>query len=140
MEVTGVEFSSGLLLGFGVALVLWMVFRSTTFGYMVRSVGGSEKAGSYAGINVRLLSVAVLLLSGGVAGVAGVAHMTGGDTNAYATSLSNNTGYLGIAVAVLAGGIVPGGRPHGGDHRRDHLGRGARCACSTSDPNSGRSG
>ena len=107
VEVAAVEFSSGLLLGIAVAVVLWLVFRSTTFGYMVRTVGGSEKAGSYAGINVRLLSVAVLLLSGGVAGVAGVAHMTGGDTNAYATSLSNNTGYLGIAVAVLAGGSFP---------------------------------
>lgn len=108
ISIAGVELSFGILLGLGLAMLLTAVFRKSILGYMVETVGASERAGAYAGIKVRQLLVIVLIVSGATAGLAGVTHMTGGAIHRYSTSLSSSTGYTGIAVAVLAGGSFLG--------------------------------
>ncbi|MBI03258.1 MAG: hypothetical protein CL468_04425 [Acidimicrobiaceae bacterium] len=107
-SIAGVEIGFGIFIGLVLAILLTTIFRKSVLGYMVTTVGASERAGAYAGIKVRRLLVTVLLASGAAAGLAGVTHMTGGAINRYSTSLSSNTGYMGIAVAVLAGGSFLG--------------------------------
>ena len=108
ISIAGVEIGFGIVIGLVLAVLLTAIFRKSVLGYMVTTVGASERAGAYAGIKVRRLLVTVLLASGAAAGLAGVTHMTGGAINRYSTSLSSNTGYTGIAVAVLAGGSFIG--------------------------------
>ena len=92
----------GLAFAVLAAVLLWLLLARTRFGYDVRVVGDSPGAARYAGIPVPRTIVIVLLVSGGLAGlagageVAGVAHML--DPN----GLAVNFGYTGIIVAALA--------------------------------------
>lgn len=111
LHIGSIALSSGLIIGVAIVVLLWMLFRWTSFGYKVNIAGRSEKAGAYAGINVRHLLVIVVLISGALAGLAGVTRMTGSvtvDAYHFSDALSKNTGFMGIAVGVLAGGSFPG--------------------------------
>ena len=90
----------GVLVVVGVALLLGY----TKWGYEVRLAGANRFAAHYAGVPVRRRLIQVMLLSGGIAGIGGfleaagtVHHLQGG--------MSNNFGYVGIMVAVLASAV-----------------------------------
>lgn len=105
----GVTIESGFIVGVGLALALAFVFRTTRFGYAVRVTGSSPRAAEYAGIPIRRVQMRIFLLSGAIAGMAGGFELVG-SLHRLSTDLSNNTGYNGIAVAVLAGSafaVVP---------------------------------
>ncbi len=93
-------------LGVSVALVAVMAGLSafTRWGYEIRLAGANRHAAHYAGIPVRRRLMQVLLLSGGLAGVAGMLEVVG-TVHRLQGGISNNYGYLGIMVAVLAGGV-----------------------------------
>lgn len=79
----------------------------TRFDYEVRAAGANPGAALYAGSPVRARIVAVMLLSGTVAGLAGTIELAG-TVHRLQGGISNNYGYLGIMVAVLAGGSCLG--------------------------------
>jgi simple sugar transport system permease protein len=95
--------SFGLLIALGCVATLAFFFRHSLFGYRTTIIGISERTGAYAGMNVKRIVVAVLLLSGAVAGLAGGVELLA-DVHSFSPSLSNNTGYIGIGIGVLAGG------------------------------------
>jgi simple sugar transport system permease protein len=95
--------SSGIVVAFGCVIVLALVFHHSLFGYRAMIIGVSERAGAYAGMNVQRTIMGVLVLSGGVAGLAGGVELLA-DVHSFSPSLSNNTGYIGIGIGVLAGG------------------------------------
>lgn len=94
--------------GLGVSIVLvgamTFLFARTRWGYEVRLAGANRHAAHYAGIPVQRRLMQVLLLSGGLAGVAGMLEVVG-TVHRLQGGISNNYGYLGIMVAVLAGGV-----------------------------------
>ena len=96
-------------LGVAVALVAIMalLFAFTTWGYEVRLAGANRHAARYAGIPVRRRLLQVLLLSGGLAGIAGMLEVVG-TVHRLQGGISNNYGYLGVIIAVLAGGVPLG--------------------------------
>lgn len=98
---------SGLLIAVGITIVAGLFFRYSTFGYESLVVGAGRPVALFAGVRVRRILVVSFLLAGALAGVAGVLQLAG---NSYQLTpgLSNNTGYLGIAVAILAGNSVLG--------------------------------
>ena len=109
VTIGGVTVESGLLFGVGLAIALALAFRTTRFGYAVRVTGASARAAEYAGIPIRRMQMRIFLLSGAIAGMAGSFEVVG-SFHRLSTDLSSNTGYNGIAVAVLAGsafGVVP---------------------------------
>ena len=55
-----------------VALIFWMVLRYTTYGRYVYAVGGNEKSARTSGIGVRKVTFSVYVISGLLAGLAGV--------------------------------------------------------------------
>jgi ribose transport system permease protein len=57
---------------FVVVLVAWYVMRSTSFGQYVLAVGGNEKAARLAGVPVNKVKTAVYVISGALAGIAGL--------------------------------------------------------------------
>ncbi|MEM5330389.1 ABC transporter permease [Paraburkholderia sp. JHI2823] len=55
-----------------VALVFWWLLRSTTYGRYLYAVGGNEKSARTSGIGVRKVVGSVYVLSGALAGLAGM--------------------------------------------------------------------
>lgn len=91
----------GLPVGVLLAIVLAVVFAYSRWGYQVRIGGSNAGAARYAGLPVRRHLITVMLLSGAIAGIGGMMEVAG-TVNRLQGGISNNYGYLGIMVAVLA--------------------------------------
>ena len=93
----------GFGIGAGVAVALWLLYRSTRFGFEVRVLGDSPAAARYAGIRTRSKVVAVMGLSGALAGLGGASEV--GDFRHVLDPRGLQQagfGYTGIVVAALA--------------------------------------
>jgi simple sugar transport system permease protein len=101
------EIPLGFFLVTAVAVVAWAFLRHTTVGYEMTMLGASPSNARFAGIPTRRLLTYSLLVGGGMAGLAGAVEMMGNQYR-FGSALSNNTGYTGIVVAVLAGGSAIG--------------------------------
>lgn len=97
---------SRLHLGFVIALlgvaVLWIVLNRTGFGLRMRSVGLGRDAARFLGIDVQRTTLIAALISGGIAGLAGVSEI-GGIHHHLIDAISPGYGYSGIVVATLGG-------------------------------------
>lgn len=95
-----------VLLAFAVYFLLWR----TTLGYRIRAVGLNQHASRYAGIQVDRYMVLALLLSGAMAGLAGVIQVYGVNhrmvTDGTAAGFTGSAGFNGI-VAALFGQLHP---------------------------------
>jgi len=101
----------GLVIAVLIALAFWWVIRSTRWGYEIRVTGDSPGTARYAGIGVTRKVLAVFLLSGAAAGLAGAALVAGPVGALEPRSLALNLGFTGIIVAALARlsplGVIP---------------------------------
>lgn len=102
----------GFFIAIGVAAALWLALRYTRYGFVTALSGTSDRTARYAGINVRRLNGSVLLASGALGGLVGVIYELD-QVHTFSTALSNNTGYIGMVVAVLAGASLLGCIPTG---------------------------
>jgi ABC-type uncharacterized transport system permease subunit len=91
----------GLPIAVIVALIVAGVLAFSRWGYEVRLAGSNPSAAQYAGIPARRHLITVMLLSGAIAGLAGMLELAG-TVHRLQGGISNNYGYLGIMVAVLA--------------------------------------
>ena len=92
---------TGLILALVAAVVVWVLVNRTTWGFEMRAVGASPAAARFAGMPVARVMVRVGLISGALAGLAGVGEVAG--LKGYLTlDLSPGFGYSGIVVAMLA--------------------------------------
>lgn len=92
---------TGVILALIVMILFYVIMKYTTFGYRVRIVGASSRAGEYAGMNVGLISFFVFLISGGLAGLAGMNDLCGIQYRLH-HAFSVGYGYTGIIVAWLS--------------------------------------
>lgn len=91
----------GLILAILAAVGIWILNRLTVWGYEMKAVGANDRAAWFAGIPVHAVIWRTALLSGGLAGIAGVSEVAG--LKGYLTlDLSPGFGYTGIVVAMLA--------------------------------------
>lgn len=90
----------GLILALLAAVaVWWLLFRSTK-GFEFRAVGLNPSAARYAGMNISRTVVLTMMISGGLAGLAGAAEILG--TNLRLTpGFSPHWGFDAIAIALL---------------------------------------
>ncbi len=98
---------AGFLLALAAAALLWLVLRNTRFGYEVRAIGESRAAARYAGMPTERNIVLVMLLSGALAGLAGMGEVSG-IVHRIQADISVAYGYTGILVAALARFSPPG--------------------------------
>jgi simple sugar transport system permease protein len=91
----------GLPVAVVVVLLVAALFAFTRWGYEVRVAGSNPQAARYAGMPFRRHLIMVMLLSGAIAGLAGMFEVAG-TVHRLQGGISNNFGYLGIMVAVLA--------------------------------------
>jgi simple sugar transport system permease protein len=104
-----VQHGPGLVipLGFGVAVLvaigLWALYSRTRFGFEVQVLGDSWRAARYAGIRTRRKILAVMCLSGAIAGIGGASQ--DGDFRHLLDPRGLQQagyGYAGIVIAALA--------------------------------------
>lgn len=90
-------------LGFGLlaALLLWIMFRRTRWGYEISVMGESPRAALYAGMPIKRSILLVMALSGALAGLAGMSEVAG-IGHQLQRNLSPGYGYAAIIVAWLA--------------------------------------
>lgn len=67
----------GLIFALVAAFLLWLVLYRTRWGYEIRLIGENLAAARYAGINITWNIVLVMLVSGGLAGLAGMVEVAG---------------------------------------------------------------
>jgi ABC-type uncharacterized transport system permease subunit len=95
----------GFLVGIAAAVTLWFLYSRTRFGFEVSVIADSPRAARYAGMRTRRKILAVMAVSGAVAGLGGASQI--GD---FSHTLDGSPqglqaaafGYTGIVVAALA--------------------------------------
>ncbi len=97
----GVVIPIAFLVGIG-----WLLGR-TRWGYEVRMVGSGPAAARYAGMPIEARMVGAMVLSGAVAGCAGMVQLAS-TTQRLSDSLSNQYGLSAWMIAALAGSWTPG--------------------------------
>ena len=97
----------GFLIALGCAFGVWWLLNRTTVGFEFRAVGANASASRVAGMSVERTWVLVMLMAGGLAGLAGAVVVQGTDFTVNPTSFSTY-GVDAITVALLGRGR-PGG-------------------------------
>jgi simple sugar transport system permease protein len=67
----------GLIVALVAAVVLWLVLQRTKWGYEIRVIGENPEAARYAGISLIRNILLVMIVSGGLAGLAGFGQVAG---------------------------------------------------------------
>lgn len=91
----------GILIAIATAFLVRFVLDRTNLGYKIRAVGFNPVAARTEGISVGRVTAAALLISGGLAAMAGVTQVLGLDYRMY-QNLNAGYGWNGISVALLA--------------------------------------
>jgi ABC-type uncharacterized transport system permease subunit len=100
----GIALPLGAGLALLAAVVLWMLYSRTRFGFEVQVLGDSTRAAQYAGMRTRRKILAVMAISGALAGLGGASqdgdfrHTLDADPNGLQRQYY---GYAGIVVAAL---------------------------------------
>lgn len=90
----------GFILALAIIVVLWFVLTRTAFGLKMRAVGLGAEAARFAGIDVGRTMLTSALISGGIAGLAGVSEVAGIHYHLI-DAISPGYGYTGIIIATL---------------------------------------
>ncbi len=97
----GTRLHAGLILAVLAAFAFYIILFKTPFGYEIRTVGENQTAAKHAGINVFKNQIMLMLISGGLGGLAGTVEIIGAQYRVRALFLPNY-GYEALAVAILA--------------------------------------
>ncbi len=107
MTAIGLERLSGMTLHLGfivavlAAVVIWWILERSKWGYEIKLIGDNKEAARYAGINIVRNIVLVMMVSGALAGLAGMTEITG-VVHRLQERISPGYGFTGIIIAWLA--------------------------------------
>ena len=96
----GTRLHAGALVAIGIVVAGWLLLTRTLLGFALRVNGAAPRAGAYAGFKQKKLIWVALLLSGGVAGMAGLFEVAG-PIGQLVPSISPGYGFTAIIVAFL---------------------------------------
>jgi simple sugar transport system permease protein len=96
-----IRFHFGFFIALMVAILAWYILFKTTWGYELRTVGLNPNASRYAGMNITVVTIAAMALSGAIAGMAGASEILG-VTWRQSQALATGYGFDSIALALLA--------------------------------------
>jgi simple sugar transport system permease protein len=108
----GTELHIGILLALAAAVMGHLLLWHGSWGFALRVAGESRRAAQYAGFSTALDRVKVMMLAGGLAGLAGAIEVLGVHYRLI-DGFSKGFGYNAIAVALLAAlnplAVIPAG-------------------------------
>jgi ABC-type uncharacterized transport system permease subunit len=90
----------GLLISILAVVAMYFIIKKTKLGFEIRATGANPRAANFLGINTVKTIIIVSLLSGGIAGLAGVGEVAGVQYHLIQT-ISPGYGYSGIVIAML---------------------------------------
>ena len=90
----------GIILAIVVTFVIKYIFDKTTFGYEIKAIGFNGHASKYAGMNVGRNLIVAMMISGGLAGLAGATYYLGYFCSMQPKVLAS-LGFDAIAVSLL---------------------------------------
>jgi simple sugar transport system permease protein len=93
----------GLILAIGMVFVIWWMLRHTVLGYRFIVTGANAAAAEASGINVGSTILISMLISGGLAGLAGVCELLGVH-HRLLEDVSPGYGYTAIIISILGRG------------------------------------
>lgn len=91
----------GLILAILASVVVWFILFRSQWGYEIRLLGDNQNAARYSGISVTRNTIFVMMLSGALAGLAGMSEISG-VVHRLQAAISPGYGFTGIIVAWLA--------------------------------------
>lgn len=100
--LSGGTFSYDVVLLPVCALAMVLLLSKTVFGFGLRATGGNEIAARWSGLNPVRTGVTAIVVSGGLAGLAGAALLFAGTAPWLSDGFEAGVGFDGIAVALLA--------------------------------------
>ena len=102
----GISFSKAapanisLLVAMLACVLVWVLIWRTRLGYEIRAFGHSDSAARYAGINPVNITLVVMLISGGLAGLMATNNVMG-EAERLMLNATEGAGFIGIAVALM---------------------------------------
>jgi simple sugar transport system permease protein len=118
----GTRVHLGIIFALVAAVIIYFLLKSTRLGYEIRVIGENPQAARYAGMNIFRTIIVVFLVSGGLAGLAGMAEVSGvihrlqhaispgyGYTAIIIAWLSRLNPLVTLLVSILFGGLLVGG-------------------------------
>ena len=93
--------NGGIFVALISVLIVWFILNKTVFGKKLKAVGFAPKACDYAGINTKLKITQSMMISGALAGMAGVTHVMGVSKNISVLSAFEGYGFDGIDVSLI---------------------------------------
>ena len=91
----------GFLIALAAVFFVWWLMYRTTIGFEFRAVGFNPDGARYAGMSVALTYVAVMAVSGALAGMAGTSQVLGLEPYRGLSNFAGNIGFDAIALALL---------------------------------------
>lgn len=98
---SGITLHLGVVFGIIAAVVVWWILARSRWGYEIKLIGDNPQAARYSGINIARNIVLVMMVSGALAGLAGMAEVSG-VVHRLQERISPGYGFTGIIVAWLA--------------------------------------
>jgi len=122
-ELRGLTTHAGLIFALIMVVIVWFLLSRSRWGYEIRLIGDNPKAANYAGIQIKKNVILVMMLSGGLAGLAGMSEISGvvhrlqgaispgyGFTGIIVAWLAKLNPFLVVIVSILFGGLILAGR------------------------------
>jgi len=92
---------AGIFLAVAAVILVYVLLYKTKIGYELRLVGKNDKFARYGGILTKRVVVVSVMISGGLAGLAGIVELLGVH-GTYKDNFSVGLGFDGIIIALLA--------------------------------------
>ncbi len=106
LDIFGIPFSErtpaniSLFIAIAACVLVWYMLWRTRLGYQIRAFGQSEPAAVYAGISPVRITMYVMLISGGLAGLTAINNVMG-EASRLVLNAVEGAGFIGIAVALM---------------------------------------
>lgn len=97
----GMTAHAGIFLGIVAAVILYIIFKRSKWGYELKLIGDNPEAARYAGISISRNIILAMVISGGLAGLAGMSEVAG-VVHRLQENFSPGYGFTAIIVAWLA--------------------------------------
>jgi general nucleoside transport system permease protein len=92
---------AGFIVVIVATVIVWWLLNRSSLGFQFRAVGENPNASRVAGINVNNVYLYAMLISGGLAGLAGVNQVLGTVTSGFSQGIDAGIGFDAITVALL---------------------------------------
>lgn len=101
--IDGQDWSLGLLIAIGIAILIKFIMDNTAFGLELKSAGLSPLTAQFQGVNIKRLAILSMVIGGALAGTGGSLEILGGK-HAFLNDYFLNYGWDGVAVSYMSGG------------------------------------